>query len=301
MFHPFRLSFATFSRLTVAFVPSGFWPVALVPSGQVWPPLGVVGDGQLASVTCCERGTPVSWGLAGKLPRVPSCPVGDTHPENPLSDVRGSNEKPVQPIGKGKNLALPSESSRVAACNGPAKDSSLLRESFLPDARSRNINRCAGEMCSFQVSENSIDPCEFSFAFSNSPSFRPRASDNCLAGNLLADDDGESAGSDEVEGNGPEMTLVGFSEAKSGTAEGLAWTGAGANRSSCWPAGELQRERPSTNAGKEMHLSESIEVFRFEIDDAAGVNDARRDQSIGDQFAQPCRGARVVLIVKMGH
>jgi hypothetical protein len=97
------------------------------------PPFGTVGVGHDAITTSCDSGMPVSCGLGGKLPRVPSCAVGETHvfrdPIEPLPDVRRPDARCAQ-IGSRRGISHAFQVSEhsgepftpSAACNLLAKD-----------------------------------------------------------------------------------------------------------------------------------------------------------------------------------
>jgi len=72
--------------------------------------------------------------------------------------------------------------------------------------------------------------------------------------NLLAKDDWRAAVLNEAAHFWPEVSLVGSPCSFAGAGEGLAWRGSGPNRSICWPSGQLESERPSTDAGEEVGL-----------------------------------------------
>ena len=86
---------ATRPSVTCTLRPSGVWPVGLVPSGKVCPPLGVVGEGHAARCTAISA-SPI-WGSVGfRLPKIgglafasttDALGVGQPDPPEPLSDM----------------------------------------------------------------------------------------------------------------------------------------------------------------------------------------------------------------------
>jgi hypothetical protein len=84
-------SSATPCDVTCALPPSGLLPVAVVPSGVVWPPLGVVGVGQPARSALRTKQAhpcfvPCRDFCPSDLPET-SCACGVGHPIQPLPDV----------------------------------------------------------------------------------------------------------------------------------------------------------------------------------------------------------------------
>src|SRR5690242_15057775 len=91
------------------------------------------------------------------------------------------------------------------------------------DARSRDIRRPEGVTSRFQVSRNSVEPCNA-----------------ILARNLFSKDHWRRALADEPKPRRPEMTGIVEARALSRCGEGLAGTRARPNRSVIGPSGEPQ-------------------------------------------------------------
>lgn len=152
------------------------------------------------------------------------------------------------------------------------------------DARSRHNGRPDGVTATFQVSVNSVEPRESS-----------------RATNLLANDDRRAALSDEPEPRRPQVAIIRCAAALPGDAERLAGTASGPNRLIVGPSGEAQRVAPSSDAGEEVRLLVSVEVFRLKIGDAPFIHYARSDVSRMAQVTKPLRRIGVEFVVERGH
>jgi hypothetical protein len=152
------------------------------------------------------------------------------------------------------------------------------------EARSAGICRPEGVARRFQVSRYKVEPSEAVF--------------RC---NLLAKDEFRTALFDEPMERGPKVPLISKPAAFACRAERLAGTGAGPDRSIVGPSGLSQGEAPDADASEEVALNKSGKVGRSDIFDAPFVDLAMRNEAIGDQFAQPRRRERVVLVVVGPH
>jgi hypothetical protein len=108
------------------------------------------------------------------------------------------------------------------------------------DARSADIDRCAGVIRAFQVSLYKVEPLKA-----------------VAACNLLAKDDCRAALRDETEQVRPEVALVAETVSLACGAEGLTWAASCPNRSIVGPSGLSQRVRPDADPREEMALSVS--------------------------------------------
>lgn len=152
------------------------------------------------------------------------------------------------------------------------------------DARSRQCDRPEGVTVFFHVSLYKIEPSKSNRRI-----------------NLLSKDDWRSALRNETPEVRPEMPVVGMALLSSGSAEWLAWCGAGPNMSTVSPSGEAKRVAPPTDASKEVTLREPFEIARFDIDYAPIIDNAISNGTDPDQLAQPRDGPRVVLVVVRRH
>lgn len=205
-------------------------------------------------------------------PAAAVCPKNDLTCPGRLSGFRPASRRRIDRA----DAFSPSVAFGVAHGDKP-QSFPLLRRT---DAASRQIGGPEGIGCGFQVSTNSGEP------------FKSIASRN-----LLSKDDCRAARADEIEPNGPEVATVRRSAALSETAERLTGATSGPNRSGVGPSGNLQRPRPSADAGEEMALGESVKVAGAHVNDASLVNVAARDCAGGDEVAEPLSGIRIVLIV----
>jgi hypothetical protein len=212
--------------------PSGLVPVVAIP--------GVSFQSRQPAITAiCDNGTPVSVDLGGSVPRLWSCAVGVAHPASCAVVGRSLKHVPLWPYGL---FAL-------SSC-GVGQPVEALSNVWRADAVCANNRRPAGVISSFQVCRYSIEP-----TFSN----------RCR--NLFPKDILRAALADEVEENWPEVAFVGLAKLLSGGAEWLAGAGACPNRSSCWPSGELEGERPATDPGEEVALNERFEFMGVDFSD----------------------------------
>lgn len=81
----------------------------------------------------------------------------------------------------------------------------------------------------------------------------------------------------------------------------LTGAGAGPDGSGVGPAGETEGMRPASNPGEEVALAISDEVVSADIDDAAIVNIAGRNERCPDEVFEPAGGIRLILVVIGGH
>jgi hypothetical protein len=95
----------------------------------------------------------------------------------------------------------------------------------------------------------------------------------------------------------PQVPLVCEAFALPCRRERLAGTTSCPNRSVVGPACETERETPPADAGEEVALDESGEVFAAHVLDASLVDFAIGNQTFLDELAQPRGGVRVVLVV----
>ena len=148
------------------------------------------------------------------------------------------------------------------------------------DAASWQYGRPAGVAFRFQISENSVDPA---------PSNRRL--------NLLTKDCCRLALADESHPDRPQMALVIGRLALPGCGEWLTGAGAGPNKSVVTPPCKSKRIRPSADPGKEVALSVSAQVVRFDINDAPLIDIAWSDVSCSDEIAEPLRGIGIDFVV----
>ena len=204
---------------------------------------------------CWLKGIPVSCGLGGNDPLSPSVAVGLTYPVIVFTITWrlviavlfafDPSRCPIRVF-----IARCASGDLLSSfATGVGQPVEPLSDMGSADAVCAQYDRPAGVAFGLQVCRYSIEP-----AFAN------------RVCNLLAKDC-ESPWlaevptiADEVEEDGPEVALVVFSEAFAGGAEWLAGAGAGAHRSSCWPACELQSEAPAADAGEEVALGVVLEV-----------------------------------------
>jgi hypothetical protein len=127
-------------------------------------------------------------------------------------------------------------------------------------------------------------------AYSGEPfkSKRPR--------NLLSKDRCRSALADEVEPNRPHVPTVKFSALLSTERKRLARTTSCPNRSVIGPAGESQGVGPAADSGEEVTLLGSA-VLGLDFGDASFIDFPLRQVSGADQFPQPSRALRIVVVV----
>ena len=93
------------------------------------------------------------------------------------------------------------------------------------------------------------------------------------------------------------MAFVGGAESFPRDAEGLARARSGPNRSICWPLCELEGKRPSADSGEEMALGVGFEFIGGNFCDATGIDVAWRNESLFDEFPQPCSRLWIKLVV----
>ena len=236
------------------------WPVFAVTAGE---PFDVVPE---ASVAIAARSGPLDR-IASRMPpsveRTPlsaSAAVGVGQPANAAahsirprvpsrktfsSDGVADPASNPPPLGVGQparaavvrrsippSPCLPGPVVSVRGVGHPVRSVSEMRRA---DARSRENGRPAGVACSFQVSENKVEPRPSSRAF-----------------NLLAKDCCRAMLANEPEPLGPQVTFVGETAALSSAREGLARTGTGPDFAITGPAGKGEGEGPAPDSGEEM-------------------------------------------------
>jgi hypothetical protein len=96
----------------------------------------------------------------------------------------------------------------------------------------------------------------------SSVSFRRlcRRSEHCRAGDLLPEDKGRIAGSDEVEEDGPEVPLVFDAFPSPGNGERLTGTRASPDGPVIGPAANLKGKGPTADSGEEVTLGVSMKI-----------------------------------------
>lgn len=127
------------------------------------------------------------------------------------------------------------------------------------DGTSRDNGRPAGVADGFHVSKHSVEPV---------------LANRCR--NLFSHPDSGPSGTEQAKLVGPQVPLVVVSEPLSCRAERLARTAASPELAVVRPASKSSCKGPSADAGEEVALGESDEVFGMDIDDAPGVDLARR-------------------------
>ena len=119
-----------------------------------------------------------------------------------------------------------------------------------PDARSAEIDRCAGVVRSFQVSLYKVEPSEA-----------------VLARNLFAKDNARFALRNEAEEIGPEVSLVIEPASFSGGTEGLAGTATCPDWAIVRPSSQSKSGRPDPDPCKEVALRVGFDVIRLDFPD----------------------------------
>lgn len=152
------------------------------------------------------------------------------------------------------------------------------------DACSRETNRPDGVAFSFHVIANKVEPPVGNRAF-----------------NLLTKEDWRAALADEVIPRWPKMAGIGAAIFGTRRTEGLTRTTARPNRSVIGPSGKSEGVTPTADPGKEVALGEASQVVRVKGLDVTLVYLSIRDQAVGDQFPQPCRRKRIMLVVVGTH
>lgn len=152
------------------------------------------------------------------------------------------------------------------------------------DGASRNINRPAGVVFSFQVSGNSVEPTV--------------ASRSC---NLLAHNDRGPTGADESKEVGPKVPWIVLAKSFTGDGERLARAASRPQRRVVWPSGHSRGDGPETAAGEEVTLRKTRKVFRIDVNDGPPVDDAVSDNVILDETFEDMSGDRIVFVVVDRH
>jgi hypothetical protein len=148
------------------------------------------------------------------------------------------------------------------------------------DARSADIDRCAGVIRSFQVSLYKVEPLKA-----------------VAACNLLTKDDWRAALRDETEQVRPEVALVTETVSLACGAERLTGARARPDRPVVGPSGAAQGEAPDADTGEEMTLREICEVRRIHVANRPLINYPRRDVPRSDEVSQPLRRVWVEFVV----
>lgn len=171
------------------------------------------------------------------------------------------------------------------ACFGPSASSGVshepksLSDVRSADARSAQIRRPDGVSLRFQVSRNSVEPCE-----------------SILRRNLLSKDHWRAALSDEPKPRRPEMTGICEALAFAGCGEGLAGARARPNKS-LGPSCELEGQVPSADPGEEVAAVVAMEVGGLNFADVSLVNESGGDEPGSDEPSEPVGSECVVLVV----
>lgn len=97
------------------------------------------------------------------------------------------------------------------------------------------------------------------------------------------------------------MPLVCKPSAFTCRAERLARATASPHGSITRPSGKVQGVGPSADAGEEVALSVSVQVFWGDILDTPFIHVARRDMAGFNQVSQPLRRVRIYFVVVGGH
>lgn len=167
--------------------------------------------------------------------------------------------------------------SRVVGVTHPVSAVADVRGA---DARRRESHRCAGVIHAFQVCEYKVEPrfC-------------------VLACNLFTKDLWRATLADEAGEVRPEVSLVFEPFAFARLRERLAGARSGPDTSAFGPSGELERERPSGDAGKEVTLAIPGKISSRNLDNAASVDAPVRDEPVEDEVLDPRCGVVVDFIV----
>ena len=232
----------------------------------VSPLVWALGDGQVAT-TCWDSGIPVSCGRAGRLPRLPSVAVGETHVAT-IASVGLPRAKTVAWSGR----------PAFAVGHKPEPISLVVR------TRARGFDRdCPhGVVQIFQITSHKSEP------FSR-------------ARNLLSKDRCRSSLGDKESESRPEVAVVVEAFAFAGRAKRLAWTTSCPNRSFIGPSCKSEGMGPSTDAREKVALREGFEVIGPHVKNTALVNFSAGDKIGGNEVAEPLCGIGVNLVVVGGH
>jgi hypothetical protein len=151
-------------------------------------------------------------------------------------------------------------------------------------------------VCFSHVSPYSIEPYRDSRSFSASPNL----SDNCGAGDLLAEHDGGSASSNEVCKSGPKVAVVRRSFSCPGATERLARATSRPDSAGVFEPGPFKGEGPHSDPAEHVYLVISGEFVWSDFKDAPFVYVSRWQAAGGDQLAQP-RASFFVTVVVVVH
>lgn len=225
---------------------------------------------------------------ASPMPDMLSLRSVDSHPV--LSDAtRGVGHVVAACAGRGRPPApnfmfgppFSPSLARGVAHGDPIKSRADVRRI---DGASRNINRSAGVVFSFQVSGNSVEPTV--------------ASRSC---NLLAHNDRGPTGADESKEVGPKVPWIVLAKSFTGDGERLARAASRPQRRVVWPSGHSRGDGPETAAGEEVTLRKTRKVFWIDVNDGPPVDDAVSDNVILDETFEDMSGDRIVFVVVDRH
>lgn len=125
--------------------------------------------------------------------------------------------------------------------------------------------------------------------------------DDLRRGNLLAKDNWRAALADEVEPDGPEVSLVEEATVPAGGGEGLAGAGSSPDGLVVGPASEPEGVGPGADTGEEVGLDGVSDVSWSEVSDAPLIDFPAGDIPAANQVPQPVRGVRLDLVVEGAH
>ncbi len=210
---------------------------------------------------------------------VPAIGVG--HPVKHTAAARSGPWLRIASAKPPSNDLTPFAASAAVGVGHPVEPVADVRST---DARSRKRDRPDGVVHGFHVILYKVDP-----------------SICALARNLLSKNNCRSALADEVVPGWPQVPLVSKRKSFACLGERLARTGSCPHGAVIGPACPAQCQRPDADAGEEVVLAISPEVFGSHILNVSFVNIARRDVARGDQVAQPCGCIRIDLVVIGAH
>jgi hypothetical protein len=130
------------------------------------------------------------------------------------------------------------------------------------DARCAEIERCAGVVRVFHVSEYSVEPAE-----------------TVLARYLFAKDDARAALADEPIEGGPEMAFVVEASAGADLREWLAGATRRPDQTGVGPSCPAEGERPDADTGEEVTLRVAGDIAGSDVDDASSIDVAQWNKS----------------------
>ena len=180
--------------------------------------------------------------------------------------------------------------SALVKLRHPVKPGPDMRGS---DKRRRQDRRGSRVLRSVQIVKHSIEPYRDSRRFNASPNL----SDNCGAGDLLAENNGRPTCEYEFSKSGPKVALVGCAFSCTGATERLARARAGPDSGLFCKSSPLQSEGPESNSAEHVYLVISCKFVWSDFKDAPFVYVTRWQVAGGDQFPQPSARLRVVVVV----